>query len=242
MDIVVVGGPHSGVGKTLASEIALRALRGRCVGAIKLTVADGERDLTHDHGASALAVADAAGICGRGMSCGVCETVSARVPSRLILAEGAIRKPGTDTCRLRDAGAVAVAWVIALREGAPQAVDNAMEHLAERGAEMILIEGTTALEWLAPRASVMVATDPGRLWKDVALRHVRSCDIVLRNRVPKPPGDMPAPPVLAASNPVDCDLKDPLDAGTAEYERRLQNLCGLSAGPASASRAATAER
>ncbi|MBV8282598.1 MAG: hypothetical protein JO347_11125, partial [Candidatus Eremiobacteraeota bacterium] len=80
MDVIIIGGPHSGVGKTFAAEIALRALAGRGYGAIKLTVADGERDPEHDHGSSALAVAGAAGICGRGMSCGVCETVSAKTP------------------------------------------------------------------------------------------------------------------------------------------------------------------
>ncbi len=134
MDIVVVGGPHSGVGKTLAAEIAIRTLADRPVGAVKLTVADGERDLGHDHGPSALVVADAAGICGRGMSCGVCETVSKRRPSRLITSEGAIRKPSTDTWRLHNSGAVAVAWVIALREGAPDALEAAISHLRSHGA------------------------------------------------------------------------------------------------------------
>jgi hypothetical protein len=234
MDVVVVGGPHSGVGKTLAAEIAVRALEGHAVGAIKLTVADGERDLGHDHGASALIVADAAGICGRGMSCGVCETVSTRTPSRLITSDGAIRKPNTDTWRLHNAGAVAVAWVIALREGAPAAVDAALEHLRGRGAKMAVIEGTTSLEWLAPRASVMVATDPGRRWKEVALRHVGSCDVVLRNRVPRASGDIPAPAQFFAAKPLDCDLGRAQDPGTSSYISRLQALCGITSSPASA--------
>src|SRR5690242_18955763 len=119
MHTVIVGGPHSGVGKTLACERALQALAGRRFGAIKLTVADGEFESTHDHGASARAVADAAGICGRGASCGVCETVSARVPSRTVTAQGAILKYATDTWRLENAAAGAVVWVIALRVAAP---------------------------------------------------------------------------------------------------------------------------
>jgi|GEM_PF-1225681 len=228
MEIVIVGGPHSGVGKTLAAEIAVRALAGRSVGAIKLTVADGERDATHDHGGSALSVADAAGTCGRGDSCGVCETVSARVPSRLILSEGAIRKPNTDTCRLHDAGAVAVAWIIALRAAAPQAVEQAIAQLETRGAKMILIEGTTALEWLKPLASVMVVTDPGRRWKDVAVRYAEVCDMVLLNRLPIAPGDIAAPVALHSLHPVRCDLSDPTDPGTTEYVRRLRTLCGVS--------------
>lgn len=242
MDIVVVGGPHSGVGKTLAAEIAVRALGGRPVGAIKLTVADGERDLTHDHGASALVVADAAGICGRGMSCGVCETVSRRTPSRLITSDGAIRKPTTDTCRLFDAGAVAVAWVIALREGAPGAVDAALAYLQSRGATCCVIEGTTSLDWIKPKASVMVATDPGRRWKDVALAHVGSCDIVLRNQVPVASGDMAAPKEFFAAQPIDCNLADATDAGTLAYVRRLQTLCATSARPSCAADAASAVR
>ena len=135
MRAIIVGGPHSGVGKTLAAELAVRTVAERTpVGAIKLTVADGERDASHDHGSSAVMLADATGVCGRGASCGVCETVSAKIPSRMVTADGAIRKPGTDTCRLHDAGAVAVAWVITLREAAPKAVEDAMRYLEGRGA------------------------------------------------------------------------------------------------------------
>lgn len=224
MDVVIVGGPHSGVGKTLASEIALRQLAPRKVGAIKLTVADGEREIGHDHGASVLAVANAAGICGRGASCGVCETVSGRIPSRLIVSEGAIHKTGTDTCRLWDAGAVAVAWVITLRSAAPEAVNGAMRHLQTRGALMALIEGTTALEWLEPAASVMVATDPGKKWKRVAEQFVMRCDIVLRNRIPNPAGSEPPPPSFAHANALDCNLADPNDPGVRAYVERLRSL------------------
>ena len=225
MDVVIVGGPHSGVGKTLAAEVALRALDGLGYGAIKLTVADGERDPEHDHGSSALSVAHAAGICGRGASCGVCETVSAKLPSRLIVSEGAIHKRGTDTWRLANAGAVAVAWIIALRDAAPAAVEAAMRHLEAKGARGVVIEGTTALDWLTPRASVMVATDPGRKWKDVALRHVGDCDIVLRNVTPIPSGDVPAPAAFAAASPRVCDLAQSVDPGTVWYVERLRELC-----------------
>ena len=224
MDVVIVGGPHSGVGKTLAAENALRALDGLGYGAIKLTVADGERDPEHDHGSSALAVADAAGICGRGMSCGVCETVSAKSPSRLITSEGAIHKRGTDTARLADAGAVAVAWIITLRESAPAAVEAAMRYLESKGARGVVIEGTTALDWLTPKASVIVATEPGRKWKDVAERHVGSCDIVLRNVTPSPSGDLPAPAAFSAARPIPCDLGRPDDVGTQRYRARLREL------------------
>jgi hypothetical protein len=225
MDVVIVGGPHSGVGKTLAAEVALRALDGLAYGAIKLTVADGGRDPEHDHGSSALSVAHAAGICGRGASCGVCETVSTKMPSRLITSDGAIHKRGTDTWRLSEAGAVAVAWIISLREAAPAAVDGAMRYLESKGARGVVIEGTTALEWMSPRASVMVATDPGRSWKDVALRHVGQCDIVLLNAVPLPPGDIPAPAALGAAHPLRCDLGSADDEGAELYRARLHQLC-----------------
>jgi hypothetical protein len=224
MDIVIVGGPHSGVGKTLAAELALRALRDHRFGAIKLTVADGERDPEHDHGTSAGIVADAAGICGRGASCGVCETVSSKIPSRLITAAGAITKPGTDTARLHEAGAVAVAWVIALRSGAPDAVAQACRYLQTKGAYGVVIEGTTALEWIESRVSVMVATDPGRKWKDLAVRLVGRCDIVLRNAPPRLPGQIPAPPEFAEAAPVACDLGRDSDPGTQWYVRRVCEL------------------
>jgi hypothetical protein len=231
MDTVIVGGPHSYVGKTLAAEIAIRALSPRRVGAIKLTVADGERDPAHDHGASALAVADAAGVCGRGASCGVCETVSASIPSRIITSAGAIRKPGTDTRRLADAGAIAVVWIIALRGGAPQAVETALTRLGAQGADLVVIEGTTALEWLTPAASVLVATDPGRTWKRVALDHVRSCDIVLRNMV-APSGQKPAPPQFWQAAPLACDLSDADDPRTRAYAARLRSLVAKRSAPA----------
>jgi hypothetical protein len=222
VDIVIVGGPHSGVGKTLACERAVRALCSAPVGALKLTVADGEREPEHDHGAFAQVIADAAGVCGRGASCGVCETVSARIPSRLITAPGAIKKPGTDTCRLHDAGAVAVAWVIALRSGAPHAVAEALAYLERAGARTVVIEGTTALEWLRPSASVMVATHPGKKWKDVALRHVGTCDIVLCNLTPLPAGDLAAPPQFWAAQPLACNLADAADQATLQYAERLR--------------------
>ncbi|HXM17499.1 MAG TPA: hypothetical protein VN934_01665 [Candidatus Tumulicola sp.] len=227
MDIVIVGGPHSGVGKTLACEVALRALDGLGYGGIKLTVADGERDPAHDHGRSALAVAEAAGICGRGASCGVCETVSAKIPSRLIIHEGAIHKPNTDTWRLSNAGAVAVAWVIALRSGAPDAVQRAIDHLAGKGARGVVIEGTTALEWIAPKVSVMVATEPGKKWKDVAVDWVGRCDIVLRNLVPIPPGDILTPAAFRDAAAMPCDLSDLTDPGTSSYMQQLR--AGVSA-------------
>lgn len=224
MDVVIVGGPHSGVGKTLASERALQALSGLGYGAIKLTVADGERDPEHDHGASALAVADAAGICGRGASCGVCETVSGRIPSRLITSERAIRKPNTDTWRLSNAGAVAVAWVIALRSGAPDSIGKAMRFLADRGARGVVIEGTTALDWMKPVCSVMVAAEPGRKWKALAVRYVGSCDIVLENRLPALCGNLSAPPQFRDARPRSCDLGVLDDPGTQWYMQRVREL------------------
>lgn len=227
MQIVIVGGPHSGVGKTLAAEIAIRTLSDRRVGAIKLTVADGERDPRHDHGASAAQVALAAGICGRGASCGVCETVHSRTPSRLITHQGAIYKQGTDTCRLADAGAIGVVWVISLREAAPAALDAATLSLTERGANTIVIEGTTALEWLQPDASVLVATDPGRTWKQVALTQVGHCDIVLRNLVPAAVGTQSPPAAFFACEPLNCNLGDPGDAGTRHYVALLRAKCGV---------------
>jgi hypothetical protein len=142
----------------------------------------------------------------------------------LITAHGAIHKPGTDTWRLANAGAVAVAWIISLRDAAPAAVEAAMAYLAAKGSRGVVIEGTTALEWIDPRISVMVATDPGRRWKDVALRNVGRCSIVLRSTPPEPSGDVPAPAAFAASTPVPCDFGAPADPGTRWYEARVREL------------------
>ena len=238
---MIVGGPHSGVGKTLAAEVALQALDGLGYGAIKLTVADGERD-PHDHGVSALALAHATGICGRGASCGVCETVSAHVPSRLVVSRGAIFKENTDTWRLANAGAVAVAWVISLRAAAPDGVARALDYLEHCGARAAVIEGTTALEWIRPLAGVMVATNPGKLWKEVARSYVGRCDIVLENRLPDPPGAIAPPPEFFAASAVSCDLAVRADSGTTWFVNRLRELVDASAPPRAATSARAAER
>ncbi len=228
MDLVIVGGPHSGVGKTLAAERALQALAGLGYGAIKLTVADGEFDKPHDRG-----------ICGRGASCGVCETVYTALPARIVTTEGAIQKPNTDTRRLADAGAIAVAWVIALREHAPLAVERAIATLQQRGARGVVIEGTTAIEWLKPAAAVLVATDPGKRWKRVAVAHIASFDIVLRNLIPKPSGDLAAPPAFQLTDAIPCDLADPRDPGTREYQRLLRARCASCVGALAANSGAS---
>ena len=230
MHTVIVGGAHSGVGKTLACERALQALLPLRFGAVKLTVADGESENGHDHGTSALRVADAAGICGRGASCGVCETVSARVPSRIVTSKGAILKEGTDTWRLSRAGAVSVAWVISLRSAAPDAVERAIRHLRDEGAEHVLVEGTTALGWLQPTVAVMVATDPGRAWKAVALANIARCDLVVRNSIAASGWQASAPRALADARPIDCDLSRADDAGTLEFQRRIAQPCAMNAG------------
>jgi len=225
VQIIIIGGSHSGVGKTRAAELALQNLRNARYAAIKLTVADGDRGPEHDHGVGAVRLASAAGACGRGASCGVCETVSTAVPSRLISAPRAIGKVGTDTWRLAQAGALAVVWIIALRDAAASAVAQASAALQAKGARGILIEGTSALDWIDPRLSVMVATDPGRAWKDVARRRVRECDIVLRNLTPQPPGILPAPPEFASANPVVCDLGRIDDPGTQWFARQIRDVC-----------------
>ena len=235
MNTVIVGGPHSGVGKTLASELAIAALSDHRVGAIKLTVADGERDPAHDHG-SALAAVAATGICGRGASCGVCETVSVKIPYRLITNAGAIAKPGTDTCRLLHAGALAVAWVIALRSAAPKALEKAMTCLENAGAQIVVIEGTTALEWIRPDFSALIGTDPGKKWKQVAVQHANRCSIVLRNVMPVAPGSIAAPGEFWAAKPMECDLTDSSNPGTVEFVRRLKARLTPLARPRSAAR------
>jgi len=228
MDVVIVGGPHSGVGKTLAAERALQALAGLNFGAIKLTVADGEFDQPHDRG-----------VCGRGASCGVCETVSTALPARIVTAQGAIMKPNTDTRRLADAGAVAVAWVIALRANAPVAVDKALDWLRTNGAHGAVIEGTTAIEWLRPAASVLVATDPGKRWKRVAVQHIARFDVVLLNLIRGLHGEISPPPAYQAADPIRCDLSDTDDEGTRAYQRALRALCASGDGALAAKRGAS---
>jgi hypothetical protein len=228
MDVVIVGGPHSGVGKTLAAERALQTLAGLRYGAIKLTVADGEFDRPHDRG-----------ICGRGASCGVCETVSTALPARIVTAPGAISKPNTDTRRLADAGAIAVAWVIALREYAPAAVAKALDWLDKNGARGAVVEGTTAIEWLQPTASVLVATDPGKRWKRVAIEHLSRFDIVLHNLIEGLRGEISPPPAFQAADPIRCDLADAENGGTQTYQRALRALCASGGGALTANRGAS---
>ncbi len=69
----------------------------------------------------------------------------------------------------------------------------------------------------------MVATNPGKRWKQVALDKLAACDIVLHNRVPRPAGDLAAPAAFLQAAPLECDLSCDRDAGTLAYVARLQS-------------------
>ena len=62
------------------------------------------------------------------------------------------------------------------------------------------------------------------------MQRLASFDIVLRNFVPTPPGDVPAPPAFAALDPLACDLADARDPGTREFQCRLRARCASTGG------------
>ena len=95
------------------------------------------------------------------------------------------------------------------------------------------------LEWLRPNASVLVASDPGRRWKRVAIERLAAFDIVLRNVMPKPSGDEPAPRSFTAISPLACDLADASDSGTLDFQRRLRARCAPGTGTLTANSGAS---
>jgi len=117
---IVVSGSHSNIGKTAVASCMLRTLENWS--AIKITV-------KRDSG------------CPRHSSCGVCAGFKGDFD--LIADKRIINQKGTDTARMKEAGAKKVVWLKASLRGLKSGFRKALQHL--KGSEGVVIEGTSIL-------------------------------------------------------------------------------------------------
>lgn len=177
MSRILVGGAWSSSGKTSVVELLLRALPGWA--AIKVTPSRPEE------------------VCPLGTCCGACAPPEG--PFEVITDPAVLFQPGKDTDRYRAAGAHGVAWVRALPEALPAALEVAMADLS--GAEGILIESGTALPMLEGLRVMVVRPEAVRL-KESAARCAGRIDVLAVNHEEAiaPPAVHPLAAMLAPSH------------------------------------------
>jgi hypothetical protein len=173
--LVSISGACSRSGKTAAAVSLLAAFpRGRAA-AVKFTTTE-----------------DVFERCPRGTTCVVCDI---DVPFRILEDTAVLDEAGTDTARLRQAGASRVVWAIA-RESAVTAAWAAVRQRLG-GEELVIMEGSTIVGVARPDHQVFVAhpwLSPDR-WKPTSAACVAGADVVVVNR-PATDARPPSPAVL----------------------------------------------
>lgn len=177
LTLVSISGACSRSGKTAAAVSLLQSRPPGSAAAVKFTTTE-----------------DVFERCPRGTTCIVCDI---DVPFRIVEEAAVLAQPGTDTARLREAGASRVVWAIA-RESA---VRPAWAAVKDRtcAAELVVMEGSTIVTVARPDLQVFVAhpwLSPER-WKPTSAACIAAADVVVLNR---PASDLrpPSPEVLDA--------------------------------------------
>jgi len=173
--LLSISGACSRSGKTAAAVSLLRALPGRRVAAVKFTTTE-----------------DVFERCPRGTPCVVCDI---DVPFRIVDDPATLDEAGTDTARLREAGAARVVWAIARESSVAEAWAAVQRRLA--GADVVVMEGSTIVTVARPDMQVFVAhpwLSPAR-WKATSATCVARADLVVVNR-PQSDARPPSPEVL----------------------------------------------
>jgi hypothetical protein len=132
---IVVSGAHSGIGKTRLAEEILGYLPDWS--ALKVTV-------KQESG------------CPRDNSCQVCEEI--RDEFEIITDSKIIRQKGTDTARLKKAGARRVIWLRANLGGLQRGLNEAFSLLKK--AQGIVIEGNSVLKFVKPDIVIFISQLP----------------------------------------------------------------------------------
>jgi hypothetical protein len=207
MALVSVAGACSRAGKTalVATLVAARP-RGSCV-AVKFTTTE-----------------DVFERCPRGTTCIVCDI---DVPFRLVEDPAVLDEPGTDTARLREAGAGRVVWTIAKQSHAEAAWGATAERL--RGAPNVLVEGSTVVDLAHPDTLFFVVhpfLSPSR-WKPTSGPLIARADAVVLN-VPRGEPRAPSAEVLLAvrqargrADEIVADVTRPLSEWSPRLAARL---------------------
>ena len=177
MILLSISGACSRSGKTAAAVSLLRVLPAGRAAAVKFTTTE-----------------DVFERCPRGMPCVVCDI---DVPFRIVEDPGVLGEAGTDTARLREAGASQVVWAIARESAVTSAWAVVQRRLS--GADIVIMEGSTIVSVARPDLQVFVAhpwLSPER-WKGTSAACVARADVVIVNR-PGSDGRPPSPEVLDA--------------------------------------------
>jgi hypothetical protein len=160
--LLSISGACSRSGKTAAAVSLLQAAPPGSAAAVKFTTTD-----------------DVFERCPRGTTCLVCDI---DVPFRIVEEAAVLMEPGTDTARLREAGAARVVWAIAQQSAVTRAWAAVRDRLA--GAEIIVMEGSTIVTVARPDLQVFVVhpwLSPER-WKPTSAACVAAADVVVINR------------------------------------------------------------
>jgi hypothetical protein len=177
MTLISISGACSRSGKTTAAVSLLRTLpAGRAV-AVKFTTTEEVFER-----------------CPRGTTCVVCDI---DVPFRIVEDPAVLDEAGTDTARLRDAGAARVVWAIAKESAVAPAWAAVQARLG--GADVVVLEGSTITAVARPQRQVFVAhpwLSPER-WKPTSAACIAQADVVVVNR-PRSEARPPSPEVMDA--------------------------------------------
>jgi hypothetical protein len=177
LTLLSISGACSRSGKTAAAVSLLRDLPAGRAAAVKFTTTE-----------------DVFERCPRGTPCVVCDI---DVPYRIVEDQGVLDEAGTDTARLREAGASPVVWAIARASSVTSAWAEVQRRLA--GADVVVMEGSTIVTVARPDLQVFVAhpwLSPER-WKTTSAACVARADLVVVNR-PGSDERPPSPEVLDA--------------------------------------------
>lgn len=195
MKLICVGGAWSSVGKTSVVELLLRVLPGWA--AIKVTPSRPDE------------------VCPLGTCCGACAAPEG--PYEVITDPALLGQVGKDTARYLAAGATEVAWVRALPEALPLAIEAAMAGFSKpRG---VIIESTTLIPVLSG-IRILVAAEGISQVKESAQRCVGAIDLLAVNLTSQAEPAEPHPliPVLQPTTVLPlCAVRSPADPRNADF-------------------------
>jgi molybdopterin-guanine dinucleotide biosynthesis protein len=158
MRIITVSGAYSGAGKTLVVERLLKIFKDWS--ALKVT-------LSHN------------GLCPTGRDCGICEKLTSQFS--IISDKKIIKTQGKDTWRFKKAGAKKVLWLKAKPAGLKPGLKKAISMFSaecKKGAQGLIIEGTSVLKYLKPDLAILVRKENSVL-KPSAQEVLKKIDLIL---------------------------------------------------------------
>jgi hypothetical protein len=221
--LLSISGACSRSGKTAAAVSLLRALPAGRAAAVKFTTTE-----------------DVFERCPRGTPCVVCDI---DVPFRIVDEAAVLDEAGTDTARLREAGASRVVWAIARASSVAPAWAAVQRRLGD--ADVVIMEGSTIVTVARPDLQVFVAhpwLSPER-WKTTSASCVARADLVVVNR-PRSDVREPSPQVLdglrrlGGPEPIVADVTGPPAQWAPRVMRALARAAKEPAGGRSAAAAA----